>query len=370
MGRWFEEPEATDNTWARHGEGQVHWLARSTLPRAYAMRAFLNRNISLLPEHCREGVLAKLRHERHFKDGFFELVVGRTLQEFGAVTLECELENAADRKKPDFTVAFSDGTVVVEATSPAMDKQLGHIASREAPIIRLIQDNMPPGWAANIRKVPQVGPGDPRRHIKNFLRDELNIAPPKSDYQEVRVRGAFEQGDLDITLLPQSRHGLSPDTKIAMYGATAYFPNDTPVLRRSVQRKYPQLKNAGGVALVALNMTSTTAGREDLDRALFGVTVSRRDQCGNEVGRYFHRDGLWFAGGEGEPTIAGVLAFPEVGFLRCVDPMLYVHPRFKGQFPAPLRDLERREAPTKGPEVIVTPAKQTGILDGLGFVQK
>lgn len=367
---WFAEPEERDDTWAKHGEAQVSWLSRSTLPRASAIRAFLNDNIGALPEHCRKGILARLRHEQHFRDGFFELIVGRVLQELGANALGCELENAADSKKPDFVATFSDGAIIVEATSPAMDKELGKIASRETPIIRLIQDNMPPGWAADIRSVPQVGPGDPRRHIKDFLKKGLNVPPPKSDDQEVHIRGSFKEGALRIRLLPQSRHGLSPGTKIAAYGAIAYFPNDAPVLRRSVQRKYPQLKNANGIGLVALNMTSTTAGREDLDQALFGVTVSQRDRRGNEVGRYFQRDGLWFVGGEGEPTIAGVLAFPEVGYLRCADPVLYSHPRFEGQLPAPLRSLEMREAPTSGAKVIVTPARRTGALGGLGFVRQ
>jgi hypothetical protein len=153
-----------------------------------------------------------------------------------------------------------------------------------------------------------------------------------------------------------------------MHNAIGYLPNDETVLRSAVQRKYRQLSNLDGTTLVALNMFSTTASREDLDQALFGTSVTQLDQHGNEVGRYFQHDGL-FAGGEGEPTISGVLAFPEVGFLRCDDPVLWVHPRFGGQFPRALNDLEMRRAPTTGPDVIVQRATTSDLLRNLGFVK-
>jgi hypothetical protein len=78
-------------------------------------------------------------------------------------------------------------------------------------------------------------------------------------------------------------------------------------------------------------------------------------------------------GGAGEPTISGVLAFPEVGFLRCADPVLWVHPRFEGMFPQALNDLETRFAPYAPdvvPTLIIRPAKKTNLLGNLGFVEK
>jgi hypothetical protein len=119
-------------------------------------------------------------------------------------------------------------------------------------------------------------------------------------------------------------------------------------------------------------MFSTTANRDDLDRVLFGTSETQFDRYRNEVRRYRKNDGL-FTGGVGEPTISGVLAFPEVGFLRCADPILWVHPRFEGAFPRALRDLESRFAPhvpDVDPEVIVRPAKETDLLRNLGFVEK
>jgi hypothetical protein len=197
----------------------------------------------------------------------------------------------------------------------------------------------------------------------------MDLPPPTSDDEEVEIKESFDQGELRVILFPQSRHGLSADTNIAIGNAVGYFPNDKAVLRGAVQRKYRQLRNLNGTTLVALNMFSTTSSREDLDQALFGTSVTQLDRHMNEVGRYFQHDGL-FAGGEGDPTISGVLAFPEVGYLRCADPFLSVHPRFQGEFPRVLSELEIRRAPNSGPEVSVQPAKKTDLLRNLGFVEK
>ncbi len=131
MKEWFPRPEKPDATYRRGGEGTVSWLRRSTLPVADECREFLNRNLSVLPEGCREGIFKHLRHEQHYRDGFFELVVARTLQELGA-DIECEPENPRDGTKVDFVATFSDGTIFVEAVSPVMDRELEAISDREA----------------------------------------------------------------------------------------------------------------------------------------------------------------------------------------------------------------------------------------------
>jgi hypothetical protein len=66
------------------------------LPLADDYQEFLNKNLSVLPEGCREGITRLLRHEQHFSDGFFELVVDRTLQELGADIEEYEPVNPVD----------------------------------------------------------------------------------------------------------------------------------------------------------------------------------------------------------------------------------------------------------------------------------
>jgi hypothetical protein len=167
----FPEPRKRDETYAKSGEGTVSWLSRSTLPLARNCRDFLNRNLHALPDGCRKGIHDHLRHDRSFNDGFFELIVGRALQEMGA-DIECEPENPRDGTRVDFVARFSDGTVFVEAVSPVLDRELGAIYGREAPLKKLIEDNVPTGWAADIRAVPRIGPGESRRHVKAFLQRE------------------------------------------------------------------------------------------------------------------------------------------------------------------------------------------------------
>ena len=368
MPDWFPEPETRDDTYGRPGEGTVSWLARSTVPRAVGYRTFLNRNLSMLPAGCRKDKYHLLRAERHHQDGLFELVVGRTLQELGA-EIECEPEGLQSGKRPDFVSSFADGKVYVEAVRPVMDREIGSALGQEVLVTELVEESVPPGWAADIRALPRVGPGEPRRHIKAFLRREMALPPPAHPEEEVTIEKAFEQGDLKIILFPQARVGLSSGTKIALRNAVSFFADDRTPLLKAVRRKYKQLARLDGPALVALNMTSATSGRDDLDRALFGVTVSRWDQHSDEVERYFKANGL-FAGGHGDPTVSGVLAFPNVGILRCADPALWVHPRFRGTLPRALEELEIRRAPTTGPEVSVRNARRVGVLDNLGFLAK
>jgi hypothetical protein len=371
MEAWFPRPEKPDPTYVRSDEWTVSWLRRSTLPLADDCREFLNRNLSLLPDDCSDGIFNHLRHQQHHRDGFFELVVARTLQELGA-DIECEPENPIDRSRVDYAATFPEGVVFVEAVSPELDKELGAVLKRESPLTQLIKDNVPPGWAADVKELPKVGPDESKRQVKALLQRKMNLSPPTRDDEEVEVRGSFEQGDLRVILFPQSRYGLSADTKIAASNLIEYFPNDHAALLGALQRKYRQLRNLDGTCLVALNMFSTTASRDDLDRALFGTSVTQSDRSWNELRRCRRRDGL-FAGGAGEPTISGVFAFPEVGFLRCADPVLWVHPRFEGMFPQALNDLETRfapYAPDVDPTVIIRPAKKTNLLGNLGFVEK
>lgn len=365
MPDWFPEPETRDDARGPLGEGTVSWLARSTAPRAAGYRGFLNRNLSLLPAGCRRGIYRHLLKERHHRDGFFELVVGRALQELGA-EIECEPRNLPSGKRPDFVARFADDAVYVEAVRPVMDRELGAAAGPQVPIIELIEENVPPGWAADIGTLPRVRPDESKRHIKAFLRRRMNVPPPVNDFQTINIRGSFEQGDLRIDLIPQAPHGLSPGTKIAVYGGVAYYPDDRTPLLNAVRRKYEQLSRLDRPTLVALNMTSTTSNREDLDQVLFGASVTRMGPHGGEIGRYFRADGL-FAGGQGEPTISGVLAFPDVGMLRCADPALWVHPRFGGALPRALEELEIRRAPTTEVEVGVQSARRVGVLGNLGF---
>src|SRR6266566_7037947 len=78
----FPEPSEPDDTWGGNEEKPVDWLTRSTLPRAASLREALNENLSRFePKHA-ASLAKKLRAD--WKSHYFELLVGRWLQELGA----------------------------------------------------------------------------------------------------------------------------------------------------------------------------------------------------------------------------------------------------------------------------------------------
>jgi hypothetical protein len=137
------------------------------------------------------------------------------------------------------------------------------------------------------------------------------------------------------------------------------------VIRDAVEGKRRQSRNVPVPVLVAVDAKGIVTRLEDFDMALFGHSVAHMDQYGNQYARSFRADGL-FTKGEGEPTISGVLAFTEVGFLRCSEPVLYLHPRFEGHLPDALLQLERRTLSADG--VSVRQQQSRGFLEVLGFV--
>jgi len=76
-----------------------------------------------------------------------------------------------------------------------------------------------------------------------------------------------------------------------------------------------------------------------LDAALIDVTMPDGD--GLELVGEIHDSGV-FNRGEGDPTWAAVLAFVSVYLGGGVDPVLYLHPRFRGDLPETLTSIERR----------------------------
>jgi hypothetical protein len=139
---WLPKPSVPDDTYARRGEHALDWLARSTVARAQACRRFMNEHLSKLPPGTQRKMLYDLRYRWH--STFFELIVARLLQEFGA-SLVVEGSNREGRR-PDFRAQFSDATVIVEATAP-----LFHAAAGEA------QQDQIRSWISLNPKCPRGG---------------------------------------------------------------------------------------------------------------------------------------------------------------------------------------------------------------------
>jgi hypothetical protein len=362
---WFPEPSERYDTYADRLESTPSWLARSTVNRAKEYRSFLNRNLAALPEQCQEGIAQRLKSDMHHRSAFFELVVARTLQALEGAITSCELENPVDGTKIDFMVRFSDHKVGVEATSPLFDRDMGGTAKDYAPLIKAVEKLVPSGWAVAIGSLPSLGPSDSKKPFKSAVKEMLDVPPPVPGERELEVRQELPDGEIRLTLLSKAAYGLREETKIAWEAPMTIVDDSKRVIRDAVEGKRRQARNVPVPVLVAVDAKGLVTRLEDFDMALFGHSVAHIDQFGNQYTTSFRADGL-FAKGEGTPTISGVLAFTEVGVLRCSEPVLYLHPRFDGHLPDALLQLERRTLSADG--VSVREAQSRGFLEGFGFV--
>lgn len=361
---WFPEPVERDDTYAGRLESTPSWMARSTLNLAKEYRSFLNRNLSALPEECQGDIGRRLKTDMHHRSAFFELVVARTLQTLGA-SITCEPENPVDGTKIDFVAQFPDYEIGVEATSPLFDREMGETAKNYATLVGAIEDLAPSGWAVAIGSLPDVGPSDSKKPFKAAVKRMLDVPPPALGEGEREVIGELPQGNIRLTLFSKAAHGLREETKIVWEAAMTTIDDSKRVIRDAVEGKRRQARNVNVPVLVAVDAKGIVTRLEDFDMALFGHSVAHMDLGGNQYATSFQADGL-FAKGEGEPTISGVLAFTEVGVLRCSEPVLYLHPRFEGHLPATLLRLEHRTLGADG--VAVQDAQNQGFLEVLGFV--
>ncbi|MGH3147460.1 MAG: hypothetical protein ACRDTR_16815, partial [Rubrobacter sp.] len=231
--------------------------------------------------------------------------------------------------------------------------------------IGAVEELAPSGWAVAIGSLPDLGPADSKKAFKSAVKQMLNVPPPLPGEGEREVRRELPEGEIRLTLFSKAAHGLREETKIVWEAPLTTIDDSKRVIRDAVEGKRRQSRNVPVPVLVALDAKGIVTRLEDFDMALFGHSVAHMDQFGNQYATSFQADGL-FAKGEGKPTISGVLAFTEVGFLRCEEPVLYLHPRFDSTLPNALMQLERRTLGADG--VHVEEAQNSGFLESLGFV--
>jgi hypothetical protein len=171
---WFPEPTRADDTWAVRLEHPHHWLARSTLPQARAMRDFLNRNLAAMPAPVATRIEHDLRHR--WVSALLELVVYRTLQVLGA---HIEVEQAtASGSRPDFLASFPGGsTVVVEVVSPVVNAWAGNLVRERVPLLEYLEKRVPAGWRAAVWNLPRIAPHEPMGEYKRVVTKMLRLLP-------------------------------------------------------------------------------------------------------------------------------------------------------------------------------------------------
>jgi len=361
---WFPEPTQADDTYLSRGEQITNWLKRSTIPGAKECRRFLNENLTSLPSGY-QPVLYQALHDR-WHSAFFELIVARTLQVLGA---EIDIEPSSEAgTRIDFLARFSDHTVSVEAVAPVFNADVGKTAARRAPLLEIIESLAPTGWRVMVVELPDIGPSDSRRQFRKTVRQLFKTAPPKSWSGSKDLIAELPSGEVRLRLLPERDPGAPVGPAVVTEPALSAFDNSEQRIRRAINRKRRQGRNVATPAILAVHATGISSEFEDFDLALYGreVTVAEAETY-QIVGTRFQADGVFNRGGK-EPTFAAVLAFVNVNFPGGPDPVLYLHPRFRGDLPDSLMCIERRSYNSNAETVVVRPSRKTSFLKQLGFV--
>ncbi len=336
--KWLNEPSVIDNTYSRNGESMIGFLSRSTAVNAKKCREFLIYNIPFLLKHYQKEYCS--RFEKKWDSCLFELIVYRMFQELGAsLSIEEQLETG---RKPDFNASFKDTIFLVEATAPYYNKIIDKTFSQNRPLLNIIEDNCPEGWSVLVSSLPEIGLSESRKEFKKTIIDEfqkLEITNSKQ-FSEINIKINIANGLIDITLFPYVDYAGS---KLLNEPAISFFSDAVQGIERTLHNKRKQVRKAGIPAIVAINL-NFRADLYDSDTAIFGRTATTLFSNGGseeslEASGYFGRS----ANMDGQPTIAGVIVFPEIGFINTdKKPVLYWNPRYKGKIPDSLNKLTQK----------------------------
>ena len=120
--------------------------------------------------------------------------------------------------------------------------------------------------------------------------------------------------------------------------------------------------------ILAVHATGISSEFHDFDLALYGREVGFFGTYAHRITKTeFQADGE-FNKGSDEPTFAAVLAFVNVNLPGGPDPVLYLHPRYRGQLPEALSSIECRSYEAETEVVFAEPSRRAGFLKQLGFV--
>jgi hypothetical protein len=340
----FPDPEADDPTDDRPGESRGSWLGRSTSSWAVEVRAFYNRNLAALPPSIAQVLCREIHVDRSLAK-HFELIVGRFLQVLGAIGLEYELEGS-EGSRVDWRAQFKDGSISVEATLPLINAAVGQTMKARQAAVSMAVREAPPGWLVWVRHVPAIGPNESLQPFRRLLRESYRSVPPATAKSQFLISERLHGERLEISLTGKQ----DPTAPSSWGGGTAVaFRDDTSnVVAKAIEGKRRQARGAAKPVLIALCADGHgVSDVEQFDRALLGHLDWPAD--GGEL--RFEPDGAFRASPAGkEPTFAGALVFANLGMLGGSDPILYLHPRYRGLMPAAISGLRRRYGTESGVE--------------------
>jgi hypothetical protein len=357
---YFPEPTADDRTWARVDEEPGDWLARSTLPRAKAIRASLNLNLSRFdPKHAR-SVAKRLRTD--WRSHYFELVVGRYLQEAGAL-IEYE-PRGSNGTHVDYRATFADGVSSIECVAKVYNKAALDEQKRTARLLSRLEMVCPRGWALLVHEVPLVSLGEFSQYLEPAAAWLARLPDPTDEADQREFGVGTGQHRLAFTVLPR------PDAEAPIWAfpAVGYVDNSIQRVQQTLSDRRKRRQAVGATPPVLLAIDAPFAGPdvESLDQALIGQTMEHLGFNLETLGYSFKPNGALVA----DPAcpFAGVLAFGDCGVFSAKEPVLYLNPHQPWGLPAALAGLETRSFATDG--VVIRPASRSGAMGAVSFAQR
>jgi hypothetical protein len=358
---WFPEPTQVDDTYGHRGEPAVDWLARSTVLRAKGCRRFLNEHIAKLPVANQSDFVHDLREKWH--STFFELMVARILQELGAeITIEAI---NTDGHRPDFRAQFPDGVVTIEAKAPIFDGTTGEELRNRIPLLDFIESAIPSGWRVCVYQLPKIGPADSRKKFERTVLKMLSVPPPGDSETDREIVDELPTGVIHLHLFPTNQNGK----RLGWEAPISLVDNSRERIRLAVKRKLRQVRNSPAPVLLAIQASGICSDFEDFDCALFGTGYDRYDENRTLVETGFMPNGMFNNKSDKAPTLAGVLAFLQVGFNTCVGPILYRHPRFSESLPDSILQLEQRSYSRSLKKIQLIPSRVPDLIERLNLVR-
>ncbi len=237
-------------------------------------------------------------------------------------------------------------------------------------MLDIVESLTPAGWRVMVVEVPDLGHSDSKRAFRKTVEGLLNTEPPGSWSETKDLVAELPEGEVHLRLLPQRDPGTPEGPRVVTEPPLSAFDNTEQRVRKALKKaqKRRQGRKAGHPAILAVHATGISSELEDFNLALFGREVGFYDTPARRITKTeFRADGV-FTRGSGDPTWAAVLAFVNVYMGGGADPVLYLHPRFRGELPEALMSIERRSYDPEAGEVRVESSRSRGFLSKLNFV--
>ena len=356
---WIKEPIIVDETYASYDESTIDWLRRSTNKRATDSRIFLNHNLGKIPKQYRELIIDRLTQD--WRSGLFELILARYLQELGANLLyEKPIQGG---KRPDFTTVFDDGSIIVEAISPIFNSELIKEQKNNAPLIKYIEKNKPPGWLVLLLRLPNIGPSDSKKEFQKKI-DYIfeNVRSTSENKLSISETTTFGEIALECTRTKEDYKRIGGGPILTSWDDTEER------IKHALNKKRPQVREANIPVILAINTSGISSEIEDFNQALYGHSVDVIDVRNlRKRDSYFKEDGLFTRKKSIDPTYAGIFACFNYGLAGGPPPILFHNPNYVDYLPKALLQLKQRNYNFDSQSIVKENLKNSELLSKLRF---